>query len=257
MVIARLHGARKTAQSPQRPHRFRYSSIKNSIAFPAGILQPPFFDANFPMAINYGAMGKPYDPRPPNAFSDDSSRSLATLSGSVIGHEITHGFDDQGAQSDKDGNLHDWWSPESDRQFRNRTACISRQYSKFCYSELGNSESSCVKGPNTLGENIADNGGLKQAYTAFQEYLKQRSEPEPRLPSLEHFSMEQVFFLSFASFWCGEHSDRYLRNLLATNEHSPGKYRVIGTLQNFPDFAKAFNCPLGSYMNPVNKCSVW
>ncbi|CDW59314.1 neprilysin 2 [Trichuris trichiura] len=207
-----------------------YSHIKNSIVFPAAILQPPFFHSSFPKAINYGAMG------------------------SVIGHEITHAFDDQGSQYDKHGNLANWWSPASKKQFWEKKKCIIKQYSDFCYPHIH--ENVCLDGYHTQGENIADNAGVKEAFAGYQRYVG-RHGPEPRLPSLEQYSMEQVFFMGFASFWCGHCKDRHLINLLAVNEHSPGEYRVIGSLQNSEDFRKAFNCSVGQRMAPAKSCVVW
>ncbi|KRX62212.1 Neprilysin-2 [Trichinella sp. T9] len=207
-----------------------YSSLKNSIVFPAGIVQPPFFDPSFPKAVNYGAMG------------------------SVIGHEIIHAFDDQGAQYDRHGNLINWWSTESKEKFKEKTKCIVNQYSKFCYTYHGNKM--CLKGEHTQGENIADNGGLKEAFAGYKKYVEEHGQ-EPRLPSLEQYSMEQVFFMSFASFWCGQYKEKHLVNLLAVSEHSPGEFRVIGSLQNSEDFNRAFNCSVGAPMNPKHKCIVW
>uniref|UniRef100_A0A5S6QI76 Peptidase M13 C-terminal domain-containing protein n=1 Tax=Trichuris muris TaxID=70415 RepID=A0A5S6QI76_TRIMR len=207
-----------------------YSHFKNSIVFPAAILQPPFFHTTFPKAINYGAMG------------------------SVIGHEITHAFDDQGSQYDKHGNLVNWWSPASKKLFWEKKKCIIKQYSNFCYPHLQNN--TCLNGYHTQGENIADNGGLKEAFAGYRRYVAKHG-PEPRLPSLEQYTMEQVFFMGFASFWCGHCKDRHLINLLAVNEHSPGEYRVIGSLQNSEDFRNAFNCSTGQRMAPAKSCVVW
>ncbi|KRX51220.1 Nucleolar GTP-binding protein 1 [Trichinella murrelli] len=208
-----------------------YSPTKNSIVFPAGILQPPFYSANTIPAVNFGSIG------------------------ATIGHEITHGFDDQGAQYDSYGNLKNWWSNTSREAFNERAQCIVDQYSSFCYPNLG--ENVCVKGVNTKGENIADNGGIKEAFNAYKMYLEEKNIEEEALPALEYLSGDQVFFLSFANFWCGKSRDSYLKNQIATNEHAPGRDRVIGSLMNFDQFAKAFNCPLNSKMNPPKRCSVW
>uniref|UniRef100_A0A183ICI0 Neprilysin n=1 Tax=Soboliphyme baturini TaxID=241478 RepID=A0A183ICI0_9BILA len=205
-----------------------YSNLKNSITFPAGILQFPFFDATYPKAVNYGAIG------------------------SVIGHEITHGFDDQGSQYNASGDLQNWWSESSALHFDKKTQCMKEQYDHYCYPQLNK----CVQGDTTLGENIADNGGLKEAFTAYQTYVAEHGE-ELRLPSLAEYSMDQIFFISFASFWCGSYKDNFLRNLLSTNEHAPNEFRVKGVVQNSKEFAEAFNCPLGSPMNPEHKCTVW
>ncbi|CDW61127.1 endothelin converting enzyme 1 [Trichuris trichiura] len=225
-----------------------YAPSKNSIVFPAGILQPPFYDKTSPAAVNFGSIG------------------------SVIGHEITHGFDDQGAEYDSYGNLnvqnciqyfeylvdfreifYKWWTNSSKEKFEEKVQCFVDQYSHFCYPELG--DNVCVKGENTKGENIADNGGIKQSFAAYKALTK--GKPQEVLPSLEQFTMDQIFFLSFANFWCGNFRNKFLQNMIDTNEHAPGRNRVVGTLQNFDEFAKAFNCPLGSVMNPEKKCVVW
>uniref|UniRef100_A0A5S6QJ07 Peptidase M13 C-terminal domain-containing protein n=1 Tax=Trichuris muris TaxID=70415 RepID=A0A5S6QJ07_TRIMR len=205
-----------------------YAPSKNSIVFPAGILQPPFYDRSSPAAVNFGSIG------------------------SVIGHEITHGFDDQGAEYDSIGNLNKWWTNSSKEKFDERVKCFVDQYSRFCYPELG--EGVCVKGESTKGENIADNGGIKQSFAAYKAFTA--GKPQEVLPTLEQFTMDQIFFLSFANFWCGNFRNKYLQNMIDTNEHAPGRNRVIGTLQNFDEFAKAFNCPVGSVMNPEKKCAV-
>ncbi|KHJ98326.1 peptidase family M13 [Oesophagostomum dentatum] len=146
-----------------------YSPEKNAITFPAGILQPPFFSGAFPKAVNYGAIG------------------------AVIGHEITHGFDDQGSQYDKDGNLHNWWSARSLESFDERRRCIVEQYGNYTVPKINMK----VNGKLTQGENIADNGGVKEAFKAYQKYVAVNGE-EPRLPGLQHYTNTQIFFLSYA-----------------------------------------------------------
>ncbi|GMT15487.1 hypothetical protein PFISCL1PPCAC_6784 [Pristionchus fissidentatus] len=207
-----------------------YSTEQNSITFPAGILQPPFFSGSFPKAINYGAIG------------------------AVIGHEITHGFDDQGSQYDKTGNLVNWWNERSAKGFETRKQCIIDQYNGYTVPDTEMK----VNGKLTLGENIADNGGVKEAYRAYRAHITESpTDEEPRLPGLQHLSNDQVFFLSYANFWCGHKTKAAAIQQVLQDEHSPEIFRVIGVLSNFPAFAKAFSCPLGSKLNPEKKCTVW
>ncbi|XP_063703572.1 neprilysin-4 [Culicoides brevitarsis] len=209
-----------------------YSRNKNQIMFPAGILQPPFYHRYFPKSLNYGGIGV------------------------VIGHELTHGFDDKGRLFDREGNLHRWWSEESIKEFHGRAQCLINQYGNYTVQEVG----IAVDGENTQGENIADNGGIKQAYKAYKKWLEAQTDPEvlehETLPGLNATST-QLFFLNFAQVWCGAMRPEASRNKLKTAVHSPGKFRVIGTLSNSPDFAKEYNCPVGSPMNPEKKCKVW
>ncbi|XP_014272262.1 neprilysin-4 isoform X3 [Halyomorpha halys] len=205
-----------------------YSRNKNQIMFPAGILQPPFYHRYFPKSLNYGGIGV------------------------VIGHEITHGFDDKGRLFDKKGNLHRWWRDEAINNFHERAQCIIDQYSKYVVDEVGIQ----VNGESTQGENIADNGGIKQSFRAYKKWLEKNGESDETLPGLNYTGM-QLFFLNFAQVWCGDTRPAATRNKMKTAVHSPGKYRVIGTLSNSVDFSKVYNCPLGSPMNPMKKCSVW
>uniref|UniRef100_A0A915CCL5 Peptidase family M13 n=2 Tax=Parascaris univalens TaxID=6257 RepID=A0A915CCL5_PARUN len=191
-----------------------YSPEKNALTFPAGILKPPFFSGMYPKMVNYGAIG------------------------AVIGHEITHGFDDQGSQFDKDGNLQNWWNPDSYKGFAKRKECIINQYSSY---KVPNTDLT-VNGKLTQGENIADNGGVKEAYRAYRKYVKQLGREEPRLPGLQHFSNDQIFFLSYAHFWCGHKKDAAAVQQVLTDEHSPEIFRVIGVLSNLDEFSKAFRC---------------
>jgi len=211
-----------------------YSGVKNAITFPAAILQPPFFDEHFPRAVNYGAIG------------------------AVIGHEITHGFDDQGSQFDKIGNLKDWWAASTSKQFVERKRCIIDQYSSFTIPETNGTMR--INGILTQGENIADNGGIKQAFNAYRRSVaKAGGEEEPRIPGLERFTPNQIFFMSFAHVWCGSIRPEAAIRQLLTDPHSPNRFRVNGVLHNQPDFAEAFNCPSGSPMNPEpeQRCKVW
>ena len=200
-----------------------YSPQNNSINFPAGILQPPFFDPRRDLAANYGGVG------------------------SVIGHEMTHGFDDQGRKFDADGNLRDWWTAKDAAEFEKRVSCVADEYSGFT-----SVDDVKLNGRLTLGENTADNGGLRVAYMALQEQLK-------RTPGekLDGFTPEQRFFLGFAQVWCENMSPQELRNRAMTDPHSPGRFRVNGTLQNMPEFQKTYACKPDAAMVSRNACRVW
>ncbi|CAB0043428.1 unnamed protein product [Trichogramma brassicae] len=208
-----------------------YSRNKNQIMFPAGILQPPFYHRYFPRSLNYGGIGV------------------------VIGHEITHGFDDKGRLFDKDGNLLRWWSESSVTEFDRRAYCLVDQYSKYIVEEVD----MALDGVNTQGENIADNGGIKQAFKAYDKWLteNQGQSSRERLPGLEWLTGRQLFFLNFAQVWCGTIRPEAMRNKLKTAVHAPGRYRVIGTLSNSREFAQVYSCKSGMPMNPVDKCLVW
>lgn len=206
-----------------------YSSIENSIQFPAGILQGAFFSAERPKYMNYGAIGF------------------------VIGHEITHGFDDQGRQFDKDGNLVDWWDPVTRDEYLKKAECIISQYGNYTDDQTGMH----LNGINTQGENIADNGGIKEAYRAYLALERRNGHPEPRLPALADLSPRQMFWVSAAQTWCSKYRTEAMRQRITTGVHSPGRFRVLGPLSNRPEFAQDFACPLGSRMNPAQKCQVW
>ncbi|XP_074498372.1 neprilysin-like isoform X2 [Sebastes fasciatus] len=205
-----------------------YSASKNQIVFPAGILQPPFFSKGQSKSLNYGGIGM------------------------VIGHEITHGFDDNGRNYDKDGDLKDWWTPGSTQKFLDLSKCIVNQYGNFSW-DLANGLH--LNGNNTLGENIADNGGIRQAYQAYKNYEAANGE-EPSLPGID-LSHDQLFFLNFAQVWCGTYRPEQAVNSIKSDVHSPGKFRVLGTIQNFPEFARAFSCNKSSAMVSDNICRVW
>ncbi|XP_038121738.1 neprilysin-2 isoform X1 [Culex quinquefasciatus] len=204
-----------------------YSSIENSIQFPAGILQGQFFSYERPKYMNYGAIGF------------------------VIGHEITHGFDDQGRQFDKNGNLVDWWQEDTKTAYLEKARCIIEQYGNFTEPNVKLN----LNGINTQGENIADNGGIKEAYYAYRKWAEKNG-PEPRLPGLD-LSPEQMFWLSAAQTWCSVYRPETMKMRITTGVHSPGQFRVLGPMSNMVEFAKDFNCPAGSPMNPTQKCEVW
>nr|XP_014279943.2 endothelin-converting enzyme homolog [Halyomorpha halys] len=202
-----------------------YTPNRNQIAFPAGILQAPFYDINHQQALNFGAMGV------------------------VMGHELTHAFDDQGREYDKFGNMHQWWNNKTIERFKKQTECVVKQYSSY---EINTKH---LNGKQTLGENIADNGGLKAAYRAYLDWVDKNKEEIP-LPAL-NLTHKQLFFLSFAQVWCSASTDEATNLQVEKDTHATPKYRVIGSLSNLPEFAENFNCPLGSKMNPKDKCVVW
>ncbi len=215
---------------PQQVNAY-YMSTANEIAFPAGILQPPFFHKDFPAAMNYGAVG------------------------TVMGHELTHGFDDQGRKSDGDGVLREWWEPEVAAKFERQAACVEAQYSKF-EVEPGVH----VNGKLTLGENIGDIGGVKEAFVAFQGWKARHKLPqpgEPKEPLIPGLTDDQLFFVSFSQVWCSLSTPEFQRNQVTTDSHSPGQFRAIAPLMNQPEFAQAFSCPAGAKMNPAERCTVW
>ncbi|NXU69961.1 NEP protein, partial [Horornis vulcanius] len=173
-----------------------YSASRNQIVFPAGILQPPFFSASQPKSLNYGGIGM------------------------VIGHEITHGFDDNGRNFNENGDLVDWWTEESARNFKELSQCMVYQYGNFSWDLAGGQN---LSGINTLGENIADNGGVRQAYKAYENFVRKHGK-EKLLPGLD-MNHKQLFFLNFAQVWCGTYRPEYAVNSIKTDVHSPGKFR--------------------------------
>ena len=199
-----------------------YDPQMNNINFPAGILQPPFFSNKVDDAVNFGGIGM------------------------VIGHELTHGFDDQGSQFDAKGNLKDWWTPKDSEEFHQREACIADEYSGFSVAPGVN-----VNGKLTLGENTADNGGARVALMALLNTIGNNT------AKIDGFTPEQRFFLSFGQVWCENARPEALRLLVQTNEHSPPEFRVQGVIENMPEFQKAFSCKPGQPMAPVHACHVW
>ncbi|KAL7629980.1 UNVERIFIED_CONTAM: hypothetical protein RMT77_019900 [Armadillidium vulgare] len=164
---------------------------------------------------------------------------------------MTHGFDDKGRQFDKHGNLKQWWNNRTIKAFRERAQCIIDQYSSYKVEQVGQ----YMNGRITQGENIADNGGIKQAYRAYKGWVARNGE-EPLLPGLE-LTHDQLFFLNYAQIWCGTMRPEDAMMKLRSSVHSIGFIRVLGPLSNSYDFAKAYRCPLNSRMNPENKCFVW
>lgn len=200
-----------------------YDPQQNNINFPAGILQPPFYDNAMDDAVNYGAIG------------------------AVIGHELTHAFDDEGRQFDVKGNLRDWWTMADSKAFDERAACLVNEYGGFTI--IDNIK---INGKLTLGENTADNGGVRLAYRALLDHLGGK-EPAPR----DGFSASQRFFLGFAQVWCESRRPEFSRLRAQTDPHSPGDFRVNGVLRNMPEFQKAFGCSVDQPMVGHPACRVW
>jgi putative endopeptidase len=203
-----------------------YSALRNEIVFPAGILQPPFYDPNRDDAINYGAMG------------------------AVIGHELTHGFDDQGAKFDADGNLKNWWTEEDMKNFQARGECIVKQFDSFVVEPGLNENGKLVE-----GESIADLGGLTIAYRALQKTLEGKPAPAP----IDGFTADQRFFLGWAQVWEGSTRPERIRVLVNTDPHPLDRFRVNGPMSNIPAFSKAFGCSTDSHMvrPEAQRCRIW
>ena len=200
-----------------------YDPVQNNINFPAGILQPPFYDNKMDDAVNFGAIG------------------------SVIGHELTHGFDDEGRQFDATGNLRDWWTEADAKAFTERADCLVNQYAGYTAVD-----SIKLNGKLTLGENTADNGGLRLAFMALMEKLGGKEPPQK-----DGFTAEQRFFLGWGQIWCQNVTPESARLRAQTDPHSPGGFRVNGTVSNMPEFQKAFSCRVGQPMVRAPACRVW
>jgi putative endopeptidase len=203
-----------------------YNPHMNDINFPAGILQPPFYDPNATDAVNYGQIG------------------------AVVGHELTHGFDDQGSQFDGDGNLADWWTPDDRKAFDNMTDCEVKEYGSFTAVDDVK-----INGKLTLGENTADNGGLRLAWVALLDDAKRKG--IDLNAKQDGFTPIQQFFIGYGQSWCSSWRPEMIRLLVQTNPHAPDSFRVNGVVQNMPEFGKAFGCKAGQPMMPANACHVW
>ena len=204
-----------------------YSPPRNEIVFPAGILQPPFFDKSADDATNFGSIGV------------------------VIGHELTHGFDDQGRKYDPQGNLRDWWTPEDGKKFEERASCVANEYSGFtAIDDLK------LNGRLTLGENTADNGGSRIALAALHHYIEDNKK-SGAAQTVDGYTPEQRFYLGYARIWCELRRPEFSRARVTTDPHSPGKWRVDGVVQNSPEFGQAFACKAGEPMVSENACRVW
>ena len=207
-----------------------YSASLNEMVFPAGIMQLPFFSPEAPVPANYGGLGM------------------------VMGHELTHGFDDQGRKFDGDGNLHEWWSPAVNKAFLERAECVAKQYDGYLAVDDVH-----LNGHLTLGENIGDIGGLKMMLSALRarESMSQGTALHGVPDTVGGFNSEQQAFIAFGQVWCTNYRPEAARTQALTNPHSTGQWRVNGPVSDTPDFARAFSCKAGSPMAPVNHCTVW
>jgi len=204
-----------------------YNPQMNSVTIFAGIQQFPIYDRNFPAYLLYGSMG------------------------SITGHELTHGFDNQGRHFDASGNFTVWWDEKSIQQFRSRSDCFVDQYSRFTVSSP-NGTAIPVSGNRTLGENIADAGGLALSFGAWRRWEDERKREDERLPGLEQFSNAQLFFLKYAQTWCSIVPPEAAVDLIRTDAHSPAFARILGPVANSRDFREAFHCPV---KEPT--CELW
>ena len=200
-----------------------YNPSRNDITFPAGILQAPFFDAKADDALNYGGMG------------------------TVIGHEMTHGFDDEGRKFDGQGNLRDWWSAEDAKNFQERADCVSKQFDGYVVSGDLHENGNLI-----LGESIADLGGMAIAFRALEKAIAGKPHP-----AINGFTPEQRFFISSARIWGGNSTPEFERLQVATNPHPLGRLRAIAAPSNLEAFAKAFDCKAGAPMVREQPCRIW
>jgi endothelin-converting enzyme/putative endopeptidase len=210
--------------TPQTVNAY-YMPTKNEIVFPAAILQPPFFNMEADDAVNYGGIG------------------------AVIGHEMGHGFDDQGSKYDGDGNMRNWWTDEDLAEFTKRSKALVKQYSQYkVFDDLN------VDGELTLGENIGDLAGVTIAYRAYKLSLNGKE-----APVIDGLTGDQRFFMGFAQVWQGKRKEESLRNLVKTDSHAPGNFRALGSLSNMPEFYQAFDVKEGDkmYIAPENRVKIW
>jgi endothelin-converting enzyme len=210
--------------SPQTVNAY-YSPNNNEIAFPAGIMQFPIFKVDLPLYVNYGDFG------------------------SVVGHELSHGFDQTGRQFDENGVYRDWWTADTAAEFDKRAQCFVEQFNNYTITDdrgvvhHGN-------GKLALGENLADTGGTIVAYNAWKR--RQEKTPDPTLPGLEKFTNDQLFFMWRSPLWCGEYSKESVIQSMETDSHPPDDYRNLAPLLNTQAFREAFNCP-----NKKPTCTLW
>ncbi|CAD6994688.1 unnamed protein product, partial [Ceratitis capitata] len=224
------------ATAPSNVNAF-HTFQSNTITIPIAILQYPFYDLGLE-ALNYGSVG------------------------TILGHELTHGFDDSGRMFDKNGNMLQWWSNETIKEYINRTDCFVDQYSRYYLPDVDEYVSKPIfeekiDGELTLGENIADNGGMREAFHAYRLYINEMGAERIKLPGLEKYTNEQLFFISFGNLWCETYTPAASRYALE-DSHCPGKIRLKGVLSNSEEFAQTFQCKRGTGMNPKDKkCRIW
>jgi len=203
-----------------------YDPTRNQMVFPAGILQQPFFNHSFPLEMNLGGIGL------------------------VMGHELTHGFDNQGRVFDGTGRLVNWWEPQTSQLFDQKVQCVIDQYSKF--EPL---PGVFINGKLTQGENIADMGGIKNAFSTLKTMIG--DDGLNTVSIVKKLNKGQLFFVAFAQTWCTVSSPENIKLRVKTDPHSPAQFRVLGPLINHPQFSKTYSCPVGSRMNPKDRCEVW
>uniref|UniRef100_A0A224YCM1 Gluzincin n=1 Tax=Rhipicephalus zambeziensis TaxID=60191 RepID=A0A224YCM1_9ACAR len=207
-----------------------YNPSANEMMFPSGILQGVFYEHGLPRSLNFGAIGM------------------------VVGHEMTHGFDDTGSQFDAEGALKQWWSNKTRKEFMNRTRCFEYQYGNITDKQTNMS----LNGKNTVGENIADNGGLRLSFEAYQHLLDvEYGNVDTRLVGMENVTGRQLFFISNGMAWCTLNRPEYIKLMIQYDPHSPARYRINVPLSNLEAFSKTFNCPKNSTMNRKDRCSLW
>ncbi len=229
-AVSKLEGPRRKWEWLKIPHEINayYSPSRNEIAFPAGILQPPFFDPNADRAVNFAAIG------------------------GVIGHEMGHGFDDQGSRNDPKGVLRDWWTADSRKEFEKRANVLVEQYS--AYEPIKGTK---VNGQLTLGENIGDLTGLSVAYSAYQKFIQ--DEYGGKAPVIDGLTGDQRFFLAWGQLWRQKLTDDYLRKIILSDPHSPGQYRVNGIVPNMDEWYEAFGVTKENdlYLPPDKRVKIW
>ena len=219
---------------PQQINAY-YDPTTNQMVFPAGILRGSFYNADAPGALNYGGIG------------------------GVMGHELTHGFDDQGSQYDAFGALHSWWPNATRAAFDTRVQCVKDLYNTYTV-QSGNETIPC-NGNVTIGENLADFGGIANGWRAYMYKLKNDTafaKTEDLIPkAFDGLTKEQLYFVAWGQNWCTQYSTAALKAQIASDVHSPGPIRVLGPVSQFDEFAKAYNCPANTTYNPPTRCSVW
>eukprot|EP00741_Cyanophora_paradoxa_P014573 tig00020806_g14053.t1 len=206
-----------------------YNPSMNEMVFPAGIIQEPSYSSSYPAAMNFGGIG------------------------ATMGHELTHGFDHNGRKFDAAGRVAEWWSAASEREFEARAQCVQRKYGAYALPE------GPVNPKLTLGENIADMGGVRLAWFAYQSWKAARGGERADASPTALLTPDQLFFVAFAQGWCEKASPGYQAVALRSDPHAPAQFRVHGPLSSFPEFARAFSCPAGAPLNPPpeERCEVW
>ncbi|KAF9282734.1 hypothetical protein BGZ88_010872 [Linnemannia elongata] len=235
-AVNKAYVKKKIPQFPPTEVNAAYQPTTNNIYAFAGIMQSPMFHASNPEYVNFAGLG------------------------GIAGHEIGHGFDSNGKKFDSTGNFTSWWTPETEKTFTERAQCFNEQYSNYTVKGPDGTDVH-LDGPKTLAENIADNGGVKYAFRAWQNRFKAdptgKQYKNFKIPGLEKYTPEQMFFISYGKVWCSKETPEYSLALIEADNHSLNKFRIIGPLQNSPEFAQAFKCAPKSRMNPEKKCSLW